>query len=79
MIKKRQIYGILYDQPQFGLTMDQLTLKTCELKRRLHNSIIISSSGLCLATVTVPSDLLQRLSKDFTGCAHSFTPLYFLL
>ena len=58
-----------YDQPQFGLTMDQLTLKTCELKPRLHNSIIISSSGLCLATVTVPSNLLQRLSKDFTGCA----------
>ena len=27
-----------YDQPQFGLTMDQLTFKTCELKPRLHNS-----------------------------------------
>ena len=65
--------------PQFGLTMDQLTLKICELKPRLHNSIIISSSGLCLATVTVRSNLLQRLSKDFTGCAHSLTPLYFLL
>jgi hypothetical protein len=78
MIKKDK-YMAYYDQPQFGLTMDQLTLKTCELKRRLHNSIIISSSGLCLATVTVPSNLLQRLSKDFTGCAHSFTPLYLLL
>ena len=33
-----------YDQPQFGLTMDQLTLKTCELKPRLHNSIIMSQS-----------------------------------
>ena len=68
-----------YDQPQFGLTMDQLTLKICELKPRLHNAIIISSSGLCLATVTVPSNLLQLLSKDITWRAHSFTPLYFLL
>ena len=65
-----------YDQPQFGLTMDQLTLKTCELKPRLYNSIIISSSDLCLAMVTVPSNLPQRLSKDFTGCAHSFTHRY---
>jgi hypothetical protein len=32
-------YMAYYDQPQFGLPMDQLTLKTCELKPRLHNSI----------------------------------------
>jgi hypothetical protein len=34
---------------------------------------VFGSSGLCLATVTVPSNLLQRLSKYFTGYAHSFT------
>ena len=52
-----------------------------ELKSlRIVNKSVFGSSGLCLATVTVPSNLLQRLSKDFTGCAlHSFTPLYFLL
>ena len=37
MIKKTK-YMAYYDHPQFGLTMDQLTLKTCELKPRLHNS-----------------------------------------
>jgi hypothetical protein len=72
-------YMAYYDQPQFGITMDQLTLKTRELKPRLHNSIIISISGLRLATVTVPSNLLQRLSTNFTGYTHSFTPLYYLL
>ena len=35
--------------------------------------------NLCLATVTVPSKLLQRLSKDFSGYAHSFTPLFLIL
>jgi hypothetical protein len=51
----------------------------CELKPRLHNSIIISRRGLCLPKVTVPSNLLQRLSKDFIGCATVSLPsiIYF--
>jgi hypothetical protein len=54
--------------------------KESELKSlRSVKKSVFGGSGLCLATVTVPSNLLQRPAKDFTGCAHSFTPLYFLL
>jgi hypothetical protein len=69
-----QIYGI-----STTVYIGSTHVLICELKPRLHNSIIISRSGLCLATVTVPSNLLERLPKDSTGCAHSFPPLYYLL
>jgi hypothetical protein len=49
------------------------------MKPRLHNSIIICRSGLCLATVTVSSNLLQRLQKFYRICPQFHSPLFLIV